>query len=78
MDGKSDKVLAADYFYSVIDPAKEDWAAVATDAKGRPFFARHFGYINVLYADGSVRPAQPSKTSLNPGFGDNRVRYWEK
>jgi prepilin-type processing-associated H-X9-DG protein len=78
VDGKSDKVLATDYFYSVIDPAKEDWAAVATDRDGRPVFARHSGLANVLYADGSVRPAAPSKTSLNPAFADNRVRYWEK
>lgn len=78
VDGKSDKVLATDYFYSVIDPAREDWAAVATDRDGRPFFARHSGLVNVLYADGSVRPAAPSKTSLNPAFSDNRVRYWEK
>jgi len=78
VDGNSDKVLATDYFYSVIDPAKEDWAKVTTDRDGRPFFARHSGLVNVLHADGSVRPAAPSKTNLNPGFADNRARFWEK
>jgi prepilin-type N-terminal cleavage/methylation domain-containing protein/prepilin-type processing-associated H-X9-DG protein len=78
VDGYGDKVFGTDYFYSVIEPAAEDWEKVATDKHGRPAFARHFGYANVLYADGSVRAATPSKTNLNPAFGDNRAKLWQK
>lgn len=78
VNGDPQKVMANDYYLSVIDPVKEDWSTLATDRNGKLFFARHMGFVNVLYADGSVRPVVPTKTNLNPAFGDNRAQFWEK
>jgi len=46
---------------------------VPAERLGRLFFARHNGFVNVLNGDGSVTPVVPTKTNLNPAFGDNRM-----
>jgi len=79
VDGYSDKVFGMDYTLSVIDPTKDDFSKAPIDPKTKaPIFARHGGYANILYGDGSVRAGIPSKTNLNPAFGDNRPKLWEK
>lgn len=79
IDGSSDKIFGMDYLaFSVIDPAQVDFANAPTDKAGHPTFARHNGYANILYGDGSVRLDVPTKVTINPAFGDNRTKLWEK
>jgi len=75
--GNSDKVLAMDYTGSVVKTT-DDWSKAPFTQNGgaRPVFARHMGYANLLYADGSVRPAPVSATQFNPTSGDNAKVYW--
>jgi prepilin-type processing-associated H-X9-DG protein/prepilin-type N-terminal cleavage/methylation domain-containing protein len=78
VDGDAGKVYGMDYTISVIDPTTEDFSKASVDPKTKlPNFARHGGYANILYGDGSVRATSPSKTNLNPAFGDNRAKLWQ-
>lgn len=75
--GSADKVLAIDYTYSVVNTT-DDWSKSPFTQNGsaRPVFARHTGYANLLYGDGSVRPSPVSATQVNPMSGDNARVYW--
>ena len=78
VDGKSDKVYGLDYNYSIVDPTKDDWSKPGyLTSNGQINFARHMGYANVLYGDGSVRATAVSATNLNPVAGTNRADFWQ-
>lgn len=78
VDGKSDKVYGLDYNYSIVDPTKDDWSKPGyLTSNGQINFARHMGYANVLYGDGSVRATAVIATNLNPVAGTNRADFWQ-
>jgi type II secretory pathway pseudopilin PulG len=79
------KLLALDYERSVAVGSAYDegtdrtehlryWDPKPQDPKAPPTFARHFGKINTLLADGSVQLISPE--AINPNDPENVREYW--
>jgi prepilin-type N-terminal cleavage/methylation domain-containing protein/prepilin-type processing-associated H-X9-DG protein len=50
------------------------WYPNPQNPKAPPPFARHYGKINTLFADGSVRLMSPD--AINPNYPENVREYW--
>lgn len=75
--GNSSKIFAMDYIYSIIQPAKDDWSQASwAGPTGKPVFARHYGYANIAFGDGSVVGVPMTSTNYNPAFGKNAGTYY--
>jgi prepilin-type processing-associated H-X9-DG protein len=80
------KLLAMDYERSIAVGSPYDegtnraenlhyWDPKPPDLKAPPTFARHFGKINTLFADGSVQLMSPG--AINPNDPENTREYWD-
>jgi len=65
------RILLLDY-YKPLAVASDglDWPSPGVT----PPFARHQGYVNVLFTDGAVKAMEPWK--IHPGLEKNRFQYW--
>jgi prepilin-type N-terminal cleavage/methylation domain-containing protein len=72
---RADKVAILDYSKYLFH-CTDDWSEPAMDPNrdGIPFFARHWGKINVLMTDGSVQLMDPA--DLDPVRPQAYLRYW--
>lgn len=76
--GDSDKILGMDYVGSVVHiTPPDDWNSKMQVGTKSPIFARHNGFANILYGDGSVHGEAISATHLNPAYGDNAQVWWQ-
>jgi prepilin-type processing-associated H-X9-DG protein len=80
------KLLALDYELSIAVGSAYDegtkraehlhyWDPKPQDPKAPPTFARHYGKINTLFADGSVQLVSPE--AINPNYPENTREYWD-
>jgi prepilin-type processing-associated H-X9-DG protein len=71
---KADKVHVIDYCSLVVRPGQDDWKKWLVEGQASDF-ARHEGrFLNVLWADGSVREAQASE--IDPSDPVQVARHW--
>ena len=71
-----ERIVALDYYDLVAKGADDDWSDPQVHPEGSdvPIFARHFGQVNVLFADGAVRLVEP--TAIDPKDPAVERRYW--
>jgi prepilin-type N-terminal cleavage/methylation domain-containing protein/prepilin-type processing-associated H-X9-DG protein len=70
-----ERIVALDY-YRLVAKDTDDWSdpQVLPEGFDVPIFARHFGQVNVLFADGAVRPVDPQ--AIDPLDPSVVRRFW--
>lgn len=78
--GLQGKIFAIDYVWSVADPDTDNWSQEQwqTGDGVHLTIGRHRGGANILYGDGSVSLEPVGGATMNPGFADNKARFWDK
>jgi prepilin-type processing-associated H-X9-DG protein len=70
-----ERIVALDY-YCLVAKDTDDWSdpQVLPEGFDVPIFARHFGQVNVLFADGAVRPVDPQ--AIDPVDPSVARHFW--